>query len=301
VGAIEDDSRAVADSLRRELALGDGLERFAGGSVPVFAAGDGHVVKLFPRAERAHFETERAALTRIDGRLPIPTPRAVAAGERGAWFYVAMTRLPGVSLAEAWPSIDRDGRVRLMRETGAGLAALHATATEGLEPLTVDWPAFMDAQRTSCRERQRAAGLDAPWLDAVEGFLARWMPRDAGERVLLHTEVMREHLLVESPGGAWRLSGLVDFEPAMMGAPEYEWASVGVFVTCGEPGLLGELLAAYGAEPDDELPLRIMAYALLHRYSRLSWYLERLPPAEKPGDLEALARQWFTATGKETR
>lgn len=292
--AERDDGAAIADAIRRELALGVGLERFTSGSVPVFAVGDEHVVKLFPSTEGAYFDTELAALTRIDGRLPIPTPRAIAAGARGEWWYLVMTRLSGRSLAEAWRAIEPHERFRLMRDVGAALAALHATATDALAPLAIDWPRFIDAQRASCRDRQRARGLGAPWLDAVGGFLDRWTPSDDGARVLLHTEVMREHLLVEHREGAWRLSGHVDFEPAMLGVPEYEWASAGIFVACAEPGLLRVLLDAYGAEVDDELPLRIMAYALLHRYSDLRWYLERLPVPDDVGDLESLARRWFT-------
>ena len=288
----DDDSALVADAIRCELSLGAGLERFAGGSVPVFAVGDGYVVKLFPQNERSHFDTEWAALTRVDGGLPIPTPRPIAAGERGQWLYVVMTRLSGRSLAEAWPSIGANDRRRLMREVGAALATLHAIATDALEPLAIDWPRFVDAQRASCRDRQLARGLGAPWVDAVGDFLARWTPRDDGARVLLHTEVMRQHLLVESRG-AWHISGLIDFEPAMLGAPEYELSAVGVFLTCAEPGMLRAFLDAYGAEADDELPLRIMAYSLLHRYSNLRWYLERLPVPDDAGDLEGLARRWF--------
>jgi hygromycin-B 7''-O-kinase len=288
------DGTAIVDAIRRELSLGVGVKRFASGSVPVFAVGDEHVVKLFPPTERSFFNTEWVALTRIDGRLSVPTPRAIAAGERGQWYYIVMTRLSGSSLAEAWPMIETRDRFRLMREVGAALAALHAIATNELAPLAVDWPGFMDAQRASCRDRQLAGGLGPPWVDAVGDFLARWTPGDDGARVLLHTEVMREHILVERRDGAWHTSGLLDFEPAMLGAPEYELASVGIFVTCAEPGLLRVLLDAYGAEADDELPLRIMAYALLHRYSNLRWYLERLPVLDEVGDLESLARRWFT-------
>jgi hygromycin-B 7''-O-kinase len=205
-----------------------------------------------------------------------------------------MTRLAGDSLAEVWPTIEADDRIRLMREAGEGLAALHATATDGLDPLAIDWTRFIDAQRDSCRERQAARGLGAPWLDAVDDFLARWMPRDDGARVLLHTEVMRQHLLVDRRNDAWRLSGLLDFEPAMIGAPEYEFAAVGVFLTCAEPGMLAAFLDAYGRKADDELPYRVLAFALLHRYSNLRWYLERLPAPDNAGDLEALARRWFT-------
>jgi hygromycin-B 7''-O-kinase len=94
---------------------------------------------------------------------------------------------------------------------------------------------------------------------------------------------------------AGRLSGLFDFEPAMVGAPEYDFSSLGLFVSCGDARFLRRTLLAYGYAPhalDEALSCRLMAYTLLHRYSNLRWYLERLPA---PGDtsLEQLATRWW--------
>jgi len=289
----EDDSPTVVDAIRRDLSLGTGMVRYSLGSVPVFAVGDQHVVKLFPQAQRSYWDAERAVLPHIESLLPIPTPRLVAAGDHGAWLYLVMTRLPGRSLAEAWPEIGIGERPALIREVGEALAALHAIRSDEIAPVAIDWPGFMEAQRASCRDRQLATRLPLPWVDAVDDFLARWMPKDDGSRALLHTEVMREHLLVDRPEGAWRLSGLVDFEDALRGAREYEWACAGIFLTCGQPELLHALLDGYGVRPDDELPMRCMAYALLHRYSNLPWYLKRMPARGKEGDLESLAQLWF--------
>ena len=53
---------------------------------------------------------------------------------------------------------------------------------------------------------------------------------------------------------------------------------------------------AYGwplAALNDSLRQRLMAYALLHRYSNLAWFLERWPPAEGVRSLSDLARQWL--------
>ncbi len=289
-----DESTDVANEVRETHGLGAEIVRFSTGSVPVFAAGTEHVVKLFPARGRSYFECEVAALGRVDGMLSIPTPHIVATGERRGWWYVAMTRLPGTLLSEAWGKIGAHDRLRLMRETGAAVAELHALRTDDLAPLAVDWPAFVDAQRASCRERQVSTGLDRAWAGGIDEFLARWTPRDDGRRALLHTEIMREHLLVEPHSDGWRLSGLFDFEPAMVGAPEYELSSIAIFVASAEPGLLRALLDAYGAEIDDDLPLRVMAYSLLHRYSNLRWYIDRLGVPETARDLEALARAWFT-------
>jgi len=281
----------VAEHIRAEFSLGASIEPFAAGSVPVFAAGDRYVVKLFFQSDRRHFETEVTALMRVHAALSIPTPRVVASGERDGWWFVVMTRLAGRSLVDVWPTLGFDERCRLVRDVGTSLAELHAIATDNLAPLAVDWSRFIREQRESCRERQATNGLGPPWLDGIDDYLDRWCPADDGRRVVLHTEIMREHLLVDQQQDGWRLSGLFDFEPAMVGAPEYEFASVGIFLTCAEPGLFRIALDAYGLPFDDALALRVMAYTLLHRYSNLRWYLERLPVVHS--DLESLARSWF--------
>jgi hygromycin-B 7''-O-kinase len=49
---------------------------------------------------------------------------------------------------------------------------------------------------------QRALGLPEPWADQIPGFLDE-VPLPSRPPVLLHTELMREHLLTaEGPGGA---------------------------------------------------------------------------------------------------
>jgi hygromycin-B 7''-O-kinase len=299
------------DSLRRDDdALRPGVEvisarhglvaaevtRLPGGSVPVYALGERYALKVFPPGEAAYARTEALALAAVAGRLPLPTPDLVAAESLGDWSYVLMGRLPGRLLSEVWPALTGADRDRLSDELGAGLAALHALDVAPLGALTADWSAFVAAQRASAVERQRARGLDERWLAQIPGFLDAWMPRDDGPRALLHTEMMREHLLVSSVQGRWRVTGLFDFEPAMVGAPEYDLASFGLFVSCGDGRFLRRALRVYGypeAALDDGLSRRLMAYALLHRYSNLRWYLERLP---SPGvnSLDALAMRWWS-------
>jgi hygromycin-B 7''-O-kinase len=150
-------------------------------------------------------------------------------------------------------------------------------------------------QRAGVVSEQLGLGLPPSWADQIPGFLDEvGLPIRAP--VLLHTEVMREHLLVtEGPGGAWRLSGLIDFEPAMRGDREYEWAAVGVFVSEGDGAFLARTLTAYGYPRDGldhALRRRLLAWTLLHRYSNLAWYLGRLPEPDRP-TLDALAHRWF--------
>jgi hygromycin-B 7''-O-kinase len=110
------------------------------------------------------------------------------------------------------------------------------------------------------------------------------------ERVLLHTEVIREHLVVTP--GPWTLSGLLDFESAMTGDRAYEFAAAGLFISRGDPRLLGRILAAYGRSFH---PRELLAYTLLHVHSNLPECLSELPASPEP-TLDSLALTWFGTT-----
>lgn len=282
--------------LDREGMSGRPIERFPDGSLPVYAIGGSHVLKVYPPFDLVERDRESVVMRALEGRLPVPTPEVQAVGELDGWGYVLMTRLEGELLSNAWIRVPEPARIRLAAELGEALAALHAVGDPGLPPPCGAWDQFLDAQRRSCMERQRAGGLGEEWVSQIPAFLDSTPLGGAPARSLLHTEIMREHLLVEETRDAFRLSGLFDFEPAMVGAPEYELASIGVFFSAGDPALLRTLLLAYGLGDDElspDLARRALAYALLHRYSNLSWYLTRVPPPEGTRTLKGLAEHWY--------
>jgi hygromycin-B 7''-O-kinase len=270
------------------------LTRYPAGSRPVYASGD-VVLKLFPPvAGWPGYRVEAKVLAAVQGRLPTATPRVHAAGEQDGWGYILMSRLPGVPLDSVWDQVaDRD---RLAGDLGETIAALHDVPPPEIASWWPDdWPAFVARQREQVVGEQLGLGLPVAWADQIPGFLDEVaLPNRAP--VLLHTEVMREHLLgTQGAGGAWRMSGLIDFEPAMRGDREYEWAAVAVFVAAGDGPFLGRTLTAYGYPRDRlgrTLRRRLLAWTLLHRYSNLAWYLRRLPEPDRPA-LDALADRWF--------
>lgn len=275
---------------------GQDAVRFAGGSLPVYDVGSAHVLKLFPPCHRSDFETESDALALLAGRLPIPTPRVEATGALDDWTFVLMERLHGRSLADAWPEIPPDEREPLADVLGECLAALHAVDAQETRVPGPDWAGFVREQRARCLEQQRARGLGPEWLEQIPSFLDAVELAAPARGALLHTEVMREHLLVAPGARGLALSGLFDFEPAMIGAHEYEFASVGIFVACGDRAFLRRMLRAYGYRADEldlGLQRRFLAYALLHRYSNLRWYLERVPPRAGDRTLDDLAARWW--------
>ncbi|MGC9495182.1 phosphotransferase family protein [Streptomyces sp. WG7] len=266
------------------------LTRFPDGSQPVYAVGDEHVLKLFPGAAAQDGIAEGRVLSYIQGLLPVPTPQVRDFGPyENGWQYVLMSRLRGENLAHDWDRVPLSHRERLVTEVGEALAVLHALDPDPLGDVLGpgDWGAFLDRQRAGAVEQQRGHGLPAAWLEQIPDFLASVpLPRDP-HRCLLHTEVMQQHFLIDPDG--WRLTGLFDFEPAMIGDRAYDFVGVGLFVTRGEPDLLARLTKAYGHTFE---PSELLAYTLLHVYSNLPWYMRELRlPAEKT--LPALAETWF--------
>lgn len=280
------------------------LGRFPDGSLPVYAVGDALVLKLYPPFELEERDREAAALSATEGRLSIPTPRVQGVGELERWGYLLMDRLNGRKLDEAWAEIEPSDRLALAAQLGEGLAELHAIRGAGLDPLGVDWLGFLAEQRRTAVERQRSRGLDEEWCGLIEEYLeGTFSGAILGEGradSLLHTEIMREHLLVDRRSNGWRISGLFDFEPSMVGAVEYEFVSVGIFVSSGSPAILRQLLSAYGypeSKLDESFARRMMAWCLLHRYCHLPWYMRHLPPAEETRSLQALAEAWWGTSG----
>lgn len=284
--------RPAAQDLAARLGLaGEGLRRYPEGSRPVYEVGGHLVLKLYPTISAPGSVTEARVLEYLHGQLPVATPELLACGEyENGWRYVLMSKLPGADLAAAWPGIPASDQDRIVGQVGEMLAALH-----GLDPGPVvlgpaDWAGFLASQRATAVERQRQAGLPQAWLSQVEPFLGSVPLAPGRKRSLLHTELIREHLVV-SPG-TWTLSGLLDFETAMTGDRPYEFAAAGLWIAHGDPRLLRRLLAAYG---HSYAPRELLAYLLLHVHSNLPECLSQLPGPPEP-TLESLALTWFSTT-----
>ena len=143
-----------------------------------------------------------------------------------------------------------------------------------------------------------AVGTDAEWQAVVwDESLVRPAAEDLAARLGLAGAGLRrypggsrpvyEHLVV-SPG-TWTLSGLLDFEQAMIGDRAYEFVTVGLLVSRCDPRLLGRILAAYGRGFD---PRELLAYTLLHAQSNLPESLKEFPAPPEP-TLDSLALTWF--------
>ncbi|MEC3979774.1 aminoglycoside phosphotransferase family protein [Amycolatopsis sp. H20-H5] len=281
-------------SLAGSLGAGEAVVPFTEGSLPVYAVGDELVLKLYPSVYFGEMATERTMLEVLHGRLPITTPGVERTGELEGWGYLLMDRLPGDTLKDVWPRLSTEDKQRLAPRLGEALAALHAVDDPALAALgPASWSRFIADQRGNVVKHHRKTRLGEKWLSQLDGFLDS-VELGTPRVVPLHTEFVRDHLMMTREGGEWRVSGLFDFEPAMRGAAEYEFVGAGLFVAGGDRDFLRRLLLGYGYKPaelGEDFSRRCLAYTLLHVYSNLRRYLELLPVPAEP-TLDTLATTW---------
>jgi len=138
----------------------------------------------------------------------------------------------------------------------------------------------------------RGFGLDENRITEILHFIETTEPvEDTSERVICHTEIMREHLFIKRERGEVRLSGLIDFEPSMVAIPEYDLCSVGLFLSAGEKGLFRHFLEVYGYRGGGKAVMRML---LLHRYSNMKWFISTLPGEIQSEPLESLSDYWYS-------
>jgi len=270
---------------------------FTEASAIVGAIDERYVIKLFHPADGDHATTERAVLAFLDEVPEVPTPPLAGHGEVERWPYVVMELLPGRPLGELWDELGEGEQRALMGPIARLARALHDVGPEGLELPWPPWHDFVQGQVDGCLAHHQATGLADRWCRQIPAFVANLglTERPAASLRILHTELMPAHVLVQPATEGLAISGLIDFEPAMIGHREYEWGAVAIFLSRGRPGLLGELLRTYGYAPgelDRRLQEQLLGYLLLHRYSRLPWYLDLMPPPGGP-TLADMARTWF--------
>ncbi len=254
------------------------------------------MIKFFAPPFLDAFRREKSALSFLRP-LGLIAPTLEGEGMIDGWGYVMMSKLPGSSLKELWPSLSEQERRQACWQVGRALRAIHELSVSDGELETVSWAEFLDVQRAACPGRQERLGLRPDLLRQIAPFLESVRLQPSGPASFLHTEVMRDHVFFERRGNGLEFAGFIDFEPSMVGEREYDVAAAGIFLSSGDAPALREFFEGYGCLPavDVEFRRRILVYALLHKYSNFKWYLEFMAEASS---LEALAARWWATSDR---
>ena len=294
--------RALEEICARHGLAASELTRTREGTSVVFTT-ERQVIKLYPPFWALEGAAERTILGLVDGELGLRTPEVVATGLLEDWPYLAMTRLPGVVMADVWASMTESERLRVSYQVGEVLARLHALPTTALAAhpeLSDRWRQLVTRSIDECVTIHRGHGAPAAWLAQLPAFFEAVPPLHPPDfaPVLLHGDLHSWHLLLAERDGRWSLDGLIDFDSALLGWREYEFAVAMLSFMARRPAVLAECVRGYGAGQllaDDGFPRRLMAYALLNRYWGLDFMLEAGDPDGRCATFGDLERSLFGA------
>lgn len=262
---------AAVDLARRHGATA--IEPFEKGSNLVAALDGQRVLKIFPPMLLHQFESERRTLAALAGRLSVATPEPLAEGEWDGWSYLIMTRLPGQTADQVWPTLTDAAKGELLGRLGRLIAEVQAQPLGGLSSLPPAWPEFLEAQRAGCRARHQRLGAPPTLLDGLEVYLDQAIAAFVTDRppVILTGEYIGENLMLDRGASGWELSGLFDFGDVMSGYHEYDLLGPSMFLAAGHRANVRALLEGFDPRltSDPGLPQRLTALMLLHRFSNL--------------------------------
>lgn len=227
--------------------------RLDGASNDTWLLGDA-VLRVCWRGDPDRLVREAALLSALPAGFPVPRPLACDRDGRLSWLL--MPRLPGVTLADAWPtstSADLRGHVR---ELGELVRALHdwqppaelRAMIEAAAPDDADDALTITGKRlVPLAHRQQLRLIDylrtVPYvpgelLDAVLARLPEQRPVESA--VLLHGDATPGNVLVHEG----RIGGLLDWEWAGFGPPHLESALPVWWARCSGHGEFVDWLIA---------------------------------------------------------
>lgn len=265
---------------RHQIVPGDVI-RFKDGENPVFALGNEFVVKFILGFRRNLAQQEIDLLTFLQPHASLPAPRLLGHDALEGWYYLLTTRIPGVPLHLAWPDIPTDQRLRLAKEYGQALAALHALPQTEVNPGGIDWPVFCQTSINRWTSRDYVPRLSAALQSDGPRYLAAHGATVIAARcVMLHGDLAPENLIVASGADGWKISGLIDFGNGMRGDPWFDLTAASILLQPGDPTLVNTLLNGYAAgssERLDQIRPALMVNSLIH------------PMGEMPACLDLIA------------
>lgn len=284
--------RRVAGQIAARHGLRGVPEPYPTGSDLVCRVGEA-VIKLTTPGWAHQLEVEGALQRHLAGRLPYAVPALLAEGSFEGWPYLVMSRLSGAPLGQVWEELDARARLRLAARLGEATAALHAVEAPQLPGPS--WGGFRRRLRLDLEARYLARGLAPEWAAQLEPFVRSVEPFPGCGLVLLHTELLGEHVLLRETPRGWDVDGLIDLADGRAGDAEYDFVAPVEFVFKGQRGCLRAFIEGYGY-PAESLGAatqrRLCAWGLLHRYGSVRRMLDAVgPPA--PETLDQLALRLY--------
>jgi aminoglycoside phosphotransferase (APT) family kinase protein len=223
------------------------IERLHGGQLNSVYRVNGDLVLRHrdPTLSTGSLKREAWVLPRLAGRLAVPEVAASGTDDL-LGEYLVETWLPGENLLLAWlRNPDITTREWWITQWAAAIRAIHevrfpapAEIRDGELRQAPSWRAYVEGRiRRRLDALMRVSGMDRSLIIAAERQMRRrGGVLEDGPFCLVHRDLHFGNVLVDGP----RLSGIVDFELAEIGTPDYELDTIFRFVTSPERYLAAE-------------------------------------------------------------
>lgn len=266
-------------------------KRIYEGSRILYEIGNDRVVKVFSPHEKDFCENEACHLKLLHGKLSATTPELILKGIHDGYPFIVMQKLEGSPLKSVWNLLSIWEKKCILGQIADILKELHSITLEQTESRGENWNSFISSQRINLLKNHSEFGLDHAWTKKIIQFIQNTDPIEfSSTTAICHTEIMKEHIFVTKGLNGFKVTGLIDFEPSMAAIPEYDFCSVGLFVSAGEEGLFKHFLKSYGYRGSST---GIMRMLLLHRYSNMKWFISTIPDSLDLRSIEDLSNYWF--------
>jgi len=292
-GLMKDDAQCskLVKSICRSNSFNFMEKRIYEGSRILYEIEENRIVKVFSQDELSSCNNEAEYLEALQGKLTVTTPELFAKGIHDGFPFLIMQKLEGVPLKLIWNEISIWEKKRVLGQIANALKELHALPCELLKAEKSDWKNFIRTQTDDLFQNHRESGLSRAWTENISKFITNTEAiENSSESVICHTEIMQEHIFVEESNRGFNITGLIDFEPSMIAVPEYDFCSIGLFISAGNKTLFNHFLETYGYKGDSR---GIMRMLLLHRYSNMKWFMSTLPDTVRFNSIEELSDYWF--------
>jgi len=246
------------------------------GTNAVFVVDNTYVVKIYAPFCPEDFDLERELYALLGPNPRLPVPQLVAQGvleDQIRWPYIVIDFKPGVPIREVRDRIPRRNLERIAAHLGEMVRELHRVPVASLTSLPISqasWEAFVRRRQVEVADPAHWAGiLPAPVVAEIPEFLASVLAGDAEMPLaLLNGDLTEDHILLEQRNGKWRISALIDFGDALVGACDYEWIALWFSGLDRDYDGLAAFMAAYDPhlKLDDAFFARAMAFTFLHEF-----------------------------------
>jgi hygromycin-B 7''-O-kinase len=288
-------ARAVLAAFRPDYPVSDVVTRTGGEVHAVYEIrGTGSVrpliVKVYDPRRRSKLVKEVYVYRLLARHGVRQIPRVLHASPFGIpalpFAHTVMTRLDGRPLAEVRDDVTGADLVRVYRQMGGLLAAVHAipqdhwgyvtTRVVDVRPSNTAYVVDQFARRLA---RFGELGGDPAVARAVEAHVARHVGLFAAcaAPVLCHNDFHDGNVLVSRSGAGsaqdareWRVTGFVDVEGAVAADPLFDLARTDYHALRGDPATRAAFLGGYSPLPPDWAD-RVAVYRLHHALELWNW------------------------------